>query len=320
MRGSLRGAFSTLSVAGAAGVAIYLLLRRRRTRSPRSPPPLLVLDGGAGLELKRRKAAGLPCAYDLMLFSTAALRETPEAVLAMHRAYIRAGCTVLTTASYAVTRFYLERVGEAERVEELAARSVRLAKAARAAEGAEAERRVLVAASVPPLGESYQAAALPAGEQRAQYAELIRGLKGCDVYARLSPLTSPPLSPRLPLTSPLASSSRRYLCETMAGRGRARGEHVQSSVAGRLLYVIKSGLWQPTSWMGCYASHVDDYSLLAPLFDDVLGSMNTGSPVVANLSMSSNSYDLRSQGLAKSVSIRARLSRNFEGWPLPSRM
>ena len=121
---------------------------------------------------------------------------------------------MLTTASYAVTRFYLERVGEAERVEELAARSVRLAKAG-AAEGAEAEWRVLVAASVSPLGESYQAAALPAGEQRAQYAELIRGLKGCDVYARLSPLTSPPLSPRLPLTSPLTSSSRRYLCETM---------------------------------------------------------------------------------------------------------
>jgi len=93
-----------------------------------------------------------------------------------------------------------------------------------------------------------------------------------------------------------------------------------SSVAGRLLYVIKSGLLQPTSWMGCYASHVDDYSLLASLFDDVLGSMNTGSPVVTKPSMSSNSYDLRSQGLTKSVSIRARVSRNFEGWPLPSRM
>ena len=71
-----------------------------------------MLDGGSGLEFKRRKAAGLEVAYDLTLFSTAALRETPDAVVALHRDFIRSGCTVITTASYAVTRFYLDKIGE----------------------------------------------------------------------------------------------------------------------------------------------------------------------------------------------------------------
>ena len=67
-------------------------------------PTTLVLDGGCGLELKKRKAAGERCSYDLTLFSTAALRHTPAAVDEMHQDYIRAGCTVITTASYAATR------------------------------------------------------------------------------------------------------------------------------------------------------------------------------------------------------------------------
>lgn len=139
-----------------------------------------VLDGGCGLELKRRKSLGQRVAYDLVLFSTAALRDTPDAVEELHRDYIRAGCTVLTTASYAVTEFYLARVGESFRVPELAARSVSLAKAARAAEGADGA--VLVAGSVPPLGESYHAADLPPAELRRQYTELVAGLAGCDLY------------------------------------------------------------------------------------------------------------------------------------------
>ena len=146
----------------------------------RSLPALLLLDGGTGLELKKRKAQGKQVAYDLTLFSTAALRDTPDGITDMHRDYIKAGCTVLTTASYAVTRFYLEKIGEGYRVKELAQRSVQLAKAARAAEGAESS--VMIAASVPPLGESYQAAGLPHAELRAQYQELLAGLGGCDAY------------------------------------------------------------------------------------------------------------------------------------------
>lgn len=126
-----------------------------------------------------RKAQGRNVAYSLQLFSTAALRETPLAVKELHVDYIRAGCQVITTASYAVTRFYLDKVGEGARVPELAALSVRLAREAVLAEGA--EQRVLVAASVPPLGESYQEITLPEAEIRTQYKELLGGLAGADI-------------------------------------------------------------------------------------------------------------------------------------------
>ena len=128
----------------------------------------------------RRKAAGQPVEYNTSLFSTAALRQTPKAIVALHRDFIKSGCSVITTASYAVTRFYLDKVGEGHRVMELAALSVELAKQARADEGAGSS--VLIAGSVPPLGESYTAAPLSAPELREQYAELVRGLQGCEIF------------------------------------------------------------------------------------------------------------------------------------------
>mmetsp|Transcript_148162 Transcript_148162/g.369395 ORF Transcript_148162/g.369395 Transcript_148162/m.369395 type:complete len:369 (+) Transcript_148162:59-1165(+) len=142
----------------------------------------LLLDGGCGLELKRRKTRGENVAYDLQLFSTAALRETPEAIRQLHRDYVRAGCDVITTSSYAVTRFYLDRCGDGDRVEELARLSVELAQQAVADEGATG--RVAIAASVPPLGESYHVASevLEPAAMRAQYTELLRGLKGADIF------------------------------------------------------------------------------------------------------------------------------------------
>ena len=89
-------AVSVVAAVAGTGLALVVLrlLRARRRRHE-----VIVLDGGCGLELKLRKSQGKPVAYDLLLFSTAALIETPRAILDLHRDYIRAGCTVLTTAS-----------------------------------------------------------------------------------------------------------------------------------------------------------------------------------------------------------------------------
>jgi len=141
---------------------------------------VLLLDGSYGLELKRRKAEGMDVAYNLTLFSTAALRDTPEAVKQLHQDYIKAGAQVITTASYAVTKFYLDKIGEGHRVAELCARSMQLARDAIAAE--QAGGRVMIAACVPPLGESYQTTPLTEVEMRAQYAEVLQGLRGADIY------------------------------------------------------------------------------------------------------------------------------------------
>ena len=228
------------------GLLLYLAYRRSR-RLPQRSDPLLLLDGGTGLELKRRKAQGLPVAYDLTLFSTAALRDTPDALVDLHRDYIKAGCTVLTTASYAITRFYLDKVNEGSRVKELAERSVALAKEARAAECA--EERVLIAGSVPPLGESYQAAALPTDELQAQYAELLAGLSGCDVYlcetmgtladGVVGPKTETECVPICATAAAAAAPSALPRPVLMRSRGAwarltlGSGEHVPDSVSKR---------------------------------------------------------------------------------------
>ena len=149
------------------------------------PGRTLVLDGATGLELKARKAMGLDVAYDLTLFSTAALRDTPRAVVDLHRAYIDAGCDVITTASYAVTRWYLSKIGEEHRVAELNALSVELAReaaAAAAAASSGADRAIIVAGAVPPLGQSYDPTSpLKPEEAAEQYREIVGSLGGCDV-------------------------------------------------------------------------------------------------------------------------------------------
>ena len=74
---------------------------------------------------------------------------------------------------YAVTRFYLGKVGEAHRVRELAQLSVSLAHTA----ASTASRGTLIAASVPPLGESYALrTASELSEMRDEWREIVGGL------------------------------------------------------------------------------------------------------------------------------------------------
>jgi methionine synthase I (cobalamin-dependent) len=74
---------------------------------------------------------------------------------------------------YAVTRFYLGKVGEAHRVRELAQLSVSLAHTAASV----ASRGTLIAASVPPLGESYALrTASELSEMRDEWREIVGGL------------------------------------------------------------------------------------------------------------------------------------------------
>ena len=143
--------------------------------------PFTLLDGSMGLELKNRKAAGSDVAYSLELFSTATLRETPHAIAQLHEDYINAGATVITTASYAVTRFYLNKVGEASRVKELNQLSVALARKAIAATASAS--RVSLAGCIPPLSESYRADLVPDDEQLTEeYAEIVDSLHGSDLF------------------------------------------------------------------------------------------------------------------------------------------
>ena len=113
----------------------------------------LVLDGGLATELER---AGFD--LDHPLWSARVLNEAPQAIAAVHRAYLEAGADCITTASYqaSVPGFRRAGLSDAEAVEMLR-RSVRLARETREAFWADPGNRAgrslpLVAASVGPYG------------------------------------------------------------------------------------------------------------------------------------------------------------------------
>jgi homocysteine S-methyltransferase len=119
---------------------------------------VLILDGGLGTELERRGA-------DLSdpLWSARLLADDPEAIVATHLAYYRAGAQVATTASYQATfEGFAARLIDRDTAATLMRRSVELAIEARrryraettlaAGSAAAPLAELLVAASVGPYG------------------------------------------------------------------------------------------------------------------------------------------------------------------------
>ncbi|HEY0486840.1 MAG TPA: homocysteine S-methyltransferase [Mycobacteriales bacterium] len=127
-----------------------------------------VLDGGLATELEAR-------GYDLggPLWSAALLARAPEAIVAVHEAYYRAGADVATTASYQASRGGYARlgIGPAE-ADALLRRSVALADEAR--RRVDTRRPLLVAASVGPYGAARADGSEYTGEYDVGVAELRR--------------------------------------------------------------------------------------------------------------------------------------------------
>ena len=72
------------------------------TPAPNSLPPITILDGGMGRELERR---GAP--FRQPEWSALSLSLAPDSVRDVHLDYIKAGATVITVNSYAVTPYHL---------------------------------------------------------------------------------------------------------------------------------------------------------------------------------------------------------------------
>ncbi|MCH8154374.1 MAG: homocysteine S-methyltransferase family protein, partial [Proteobacteria bacterium] len=129
---------------------------------------ITLLDGGMGRELKRM---GAP--FRQPQWSALALMEAPDFVSKAHAAFIAAGAEVVTTNSYAVVPFHIGRDRFAADGRMLAERAGRLARAA-ADDGA--GRKVLVAASLPPLFGSYRPDLFDAARAPGLLRTLVEGL------------------------------------------------------------------------------------------------------------------------------------------------
>ncbi len=129
---------------------------------------ITLLDGGMGRELKRM---GAP--FRQPQWSALALMEAPDFVSQAHAAFITAGAEVVTTNSYAVVPFHIGEDRFAADGRMLAERAGRLARAA-ADDGA--SRKILVAASLPPLFGSYRPDLFDPARAPALLQTLIEGL------------------------------------------------------------------------------------------------------------------------------------------------
>lgn len=127
----------------------------------------VILDGGMGRELQRR---GAP--FRQPEWSALALSEAPQAVEAVHAAYIESGADVITSNSYAVVPFHIGEERFAAEGQALAALAGELARRAVQASG----KPVRVAGSLPPLFGSYRPDLFEAGRAAEVLAPLVNGL------------------------------------------------------------------------------------------------------------------------------------------------
>ncbi|WP_349436565.1 homocysteine S-methyltransferase family protein [Pararhizobium sp. A13] len=127
-----------------------------------------ILDGGMSRELIR-----LGAELRQPEWSALALMKTPDIVRQVHADFIDAGADVITTNSYALVPFH---IGE-ERFHSQGAALIALAgKLAREAADAQADRKVLVAGSLPPIFGSYEPERFDPTRVQDYLSHLVEGL------------------------------------------------------------------------------------------------------------------------------------------------
>ncbi len=128
----------------------------------------MILDGGIGTEL--RKGPPPPAPLELLV------EQDPERVGALHGAYLRAGCDLVTTHSFLGLRADLEPFGLGGRAAELGRAAARLARGAADAWSTPAAPRFVLGSLGP--GRHALDPGEPAFERRAaDYAELAHALR-----------------------------------------------------------------------------------------------------------------------------------------------
>jgi homocysteine S-methyltransferase len=125
-----------------------------------------VLDGGMASELEYQGAN-----INGPLWSAHVLEDSPEKIVAVHRAYIEAGAEIIETASYQVSRMGYAEVGlDPARADAALLHSVVLA---REAASEFPDRRIVVAASLGPYGAALHNGAEYHGNYTCTFADLV---------------------------------------------------------------------------------------------------------------------------------------------------
>lgn len=137
---------------------------------------VVLTDGGTGSELRRR---GVPMSPEA--WSGLAASDSESTLRAIHEDFIRAGADVITTNTFATSRFVLQSAGLAEQFVTLNRLAVGTAMAARAAA---ANRPIAIAGSMSCFPPRFDRKAYPPrAVERDAYRELAALLADCGVDA-----------------------------------------------------------------------------------------------------------------------------------------
>ena len=142
---------------------------------------LLMLDGGMGNYLQK---TGMP--PNMEIWSLAAMIDEKWhcKVIEAHREYLNAGADIITTNSYAVTPLYLSRCGKLKELRKYIQMSVDLAETARTQYMKEQRgaTKPLIAGSIPPLMESYDAnGMMEESKSILYYDQMVDQFKNSDI-------------------------------------------------------------------------------------------------------------------------------------------
>lgn len=188
---------------------------------------LTILDGGTGRELEAQGASIAP-----PLWSANALYSDPNLVKEVHGSFIRAGATVITTNTYAITRYHLRNAGKIEdqqRLLDLAYRQAQLAKE-------EADTEVLIAASLPPLSESYRGDLVPEDQAlEEEYTFLIDTAQKHQVDILLGETLSQAREAKMIYRLAKATTLPVWISFTVDESGNLRGGESLREVAAELI-------------------------------------------------------------------------------------
>ena len=113
---------------------------------------IIILDGGTGRELEKQGAS-----IDPPLWSANAFFSDPDIIKKVHISFIDAGASVITTNTYALTRYHLSNANKLKDQIKLLDMAYIQAQRART----ETHDGIQIAASIPPLSESYRADLVP---------------------------------------------------------------------------------------------------------------------------------------------------------------
>lgn len=139
-----------------------------RTQEALARGETLILDGGTGTELRRRGAA-----LSSVTWSALASLTEYDLLRTIHSDYIAAGADIITTNTFATTRFVLAAAGRDDDFAAINTRAVAAAREAREAGG----RDVTIAGSMSCLPPRFDVHAYPAEHiERAAYLELAETL------------------------------------------------------------------------------------------------------------------------------------------------